>query len=201
MKLCAPIAAAFLAIATAGCVLMPKPKAAIPAVPAPATAAVAVPPEPLSVPQTRVQLPPPQPLNPEALAVEPPPQTPPRAATPAPPAVPPTRRAPTAASAPPKPDPPPPAAAEPARPSIQEVLPDSTRNQLQVDAANSRQRIRAWLESTRAERPAGQAKLTRDRIQSFLKASSDAERRGDMREAVQLAARAEILIREMQGGR
>ena len=67
-------------------------------------------------------------------------------------------------------------------------------------AAASRNRIRAWLDSTKAQRLTGQAKLTRDRIQSFLKASCDAERRGDMREAVQLAERAEVLIRELQGG-
>ena len=198
MRLCAPIAAALLALAMAGCAQHAKPNAAVP--PAPVAAATAVPAatEPLSVPQTRVQLPPPQLLNPDALALEPQPQTPPPAAVAPPPASPPTRRTP-AASSQPKPDTQP-ASAEPARPSIQEVLPESTRNQLKVDAANSRQRIRAWLDSTKADRLVGQAKLTRDRIQSFLKASSDAERRGDVREALQLAARAEILIREMQSG-
>jgi hypothetical protein len=195
MQLSAPIAAALLAIATAGCVRHAQPQAAVPAVPV--AVPVAVPPEPLSAPQTRVQLPPPQALNPEALVLAPAPQTPPPAAPPAQPAAPAVRRAP---APPPKPDPPP-AAPEPARPSIREVLPEAQRSQLQVDAANSRQRIRAWLDSTRSEPIAGQAKLTRDRIQSFLKASSDAERRGDLREAVQLAERAEILIREMQGGR
>ena len=199
MKLCAPIAAALLALATAGCFLSSKPKAALPAVPVPTPSApVAPPPEPLSVPQTRVQLPPPQPLNPEALA--PAPQTPPPTPAPVFPAAPPTRRAPAAPIAPPKPDPPP-AASEPARPSIQEVLPEGTRNQYQESVAASRKRIRAWLDSTTAKGLAGQAKLTRDRIQSFLKASGDAERRGDMREAVQLAERAEILIKELQGGR
>jgi hypothetical protein len=200
MKLCAPIAAALLAIAMAGCAKHPQPQAALPAVPVPAAAAVAAPPEPLSVPQTSVQLPPPQPLNPESLALAPPPQAPPPASAPAQPAAPATRRAPAASGAPPKPDPPP-AASEPARPSIQEVLPEGQRNQLKVDAANSRQRIRAWLDATKSQRLIGQAKLTRDRIQSFLQASSDAERRGDLREAVQLAERAEILMREMQGGR
>ncbi len=197
MKLCATIAAALLAIALAGCAQHATPNPAIPPVPVATAAAAERPAEPLSVPQTRVQLPPAQPVDPAALATEPQPQTPPPAAVAPPPAAPPTRR-PPAASSQPKPDAQP--AADPARPSIQEVLPESTRNQLKVDAANSRQRIRAWLESTKADRLMGQAKLTRDRIQSFLKASSDAEGRGDVREAVQLAARAEILIREMQGG-
>jgi hypothetical protein len=199
MKLCALIAAALLAMAMPGCAPRGTSKNAVPAVPVPAVAA-APPPEPLSVPQTHVQLPPPQPLNPEAL-VTPPPPVPPPAAAPIQPAAPAARRNPVASSPPPKPDPTPAAAAEPAPPSIQEVLPEGQRTQLQKDAAESRKRVRAWLDSTAARRLTGQAKLTRDRIQSFLKASDDAERRGDMREAVQLAGRAEILIRELQGGR
>jgi len=199
MKLCALIAAALLATALTGCVLQRKPAAAA-AVPAPPVAAVAPPPEPLSVPQTRVKLPPAQPIDPAALMQAPPPQPPPTA-PPVQPATPPARRAPaSAATPPPKPDPPP-ATTEPARQSIQEVLPEATRNQLQEDAAASRKRIRAWLDSTTTLYLTGQPKLTRDRIQSFLKASDDADRRGDMREAAQLAERAEILIRELQGGR
>jgi hypothetical protein len=201
MKLCALIASAILAITMTGCALGGKPKTAVPAVPVPAAAAVASPAEPLSVPQTHVQLPPPQPLNPEAL-VAPPPQAPPAVVSPVQPAAPATRRVPAASSAPPPPDPAPAVVvAEPARPSIQEVLPEGERSKLQNDAAASRKKVRAWLESTSARRLSGQSKLTRDRIQSFLKASDDAERRGDFREAVQLAERAEILMRELQGGR
>jgi hypothetical protein len=201
MKLCALIASAILAIAMTGCALGGKPKTAVPAVPVPAAAAVASPAEPLSVPQTHVQLPPPQPLNPEAL-VAPPPQAPPAVVSPVQTAAPTARRVPVVSSAPPQPDPAPAVVvAEPARPSIQEVLPEGERSKLQNDAAASRKRVRAWLESTSARRLSGQPKLTRDRIQSFLKASDDAERRGDFREAVQLAERAEILMRELQGGR
>jgi len=200
MKLCAPIAAALLALGTAGCSLHSKPAVVPPPAPAPAAAAVAPPPEPLSAPQTRVKLPPAQPLDPEALALAPPRQAPPQAAVPVSPAVPPARRAPAAASAPPRSDPPA-AAAEPARPSIQEVLPEGERNQYRESVAAGWKRIRTWLDSASAKGLSGQAKLTRDRIQSFLKASGDAERRGDMREAAQLAERAEILIRELQGGR
>ena len=52
-----------------------------------------------------------------------------------------------------------------------------------------------------AGRLSGQNKVTREKIQSFLKASDEAERRGDMRDAVDLAARAEILMHGMQNGR
>jgi hypothetical protein len=199
MKHCVLIAAAFLTMAMAGCSLRGKPNTAVPAAPVPAAASAAAPSEPLSVPQTHVHLPPPQALDPQAL-VPPPPETPPAAVSPVPPSAPVTRR-PPAASAPPKPEPTPAVVAEPARPSIQEVLPEGQRSKLQEDAAASRKRIRAWLDSTAARHLTGQSKLTRDRIQSFLKASEDAERRDDMREAEQLAERAEILIRELQGGR
>jgi hypothetical protein len=200
MKLCALVAAALLAIAIAGCAKHGKSQTAAAVVPVPAAPAVATPPEPLSVPQTHVQLPPPQPLNPEALVV-PLPQAPAPAVSPAQPAAPAVRRSPAVSGAPLKPDPAPAVVAEPARPSIQEVLPEAQRSKLRDDAAASRKRIRGWLDSTMAQTLTGQAKLTRDRIQSFLKASDDAERRGDLREAVQLAQRAEILIRELQGGR
>src|SRR5215470_12238454 len=63
---------------TAGCVLSgkaPKQAAATPAAPKPVAAAPAPPPPPLSIPQTQVELPKPQPLDPAALVTEPaPPQ-------------------------------------------------------------------------------------------------------------------------------
>jgi hypothetical protein len=80
-------------------------------------------------------------------------------------------------------------------------LPQAQRNQLREAAAASRKRIQSWLETPEAQRLTGQNKLKRDRIQSFLKASVDADGRGDMREAAQLAETALILIRELQGGR
>jgi hypothetical protein len=97
----------------------------------------------------------------------------------------------------------PPATAEPtpAQPSIQEVLPQGQRNQLQEAAAASRKRIQAWLDTSAAQRLTGANKLKRDQIQSFLKHSTDAERNGDMRESLQLAERGELLIRELNGGR
>jgi len=157
------------------------------------------------VPQTRVQLPPLQPLDPDALAREPHSETPPPAAVQGQTATPATRRPPaaTASNPPPKPDPPAAAVPEPppTRPSIQEVLTEGERNQLQEKAANIKKGVRAWLDATPAQRLSGQNKVTREKIQSFLKASDEAERRGDMRDAVDLAARAEILMHGMQNGR
>src|SRR5947199_1255340 len=75
-------AAAFLILAVAGscggCVVRkPKTASVAPAAPKPATPATpAPPPEPLSIPQTNVYLPEPQPVTPEALATTIPPGEP-----------------------------------------------------------------------------------------------------------------------------
>jgi hypothetical protein len=204
MKLRALIAAGLLAIST-GCVFHKKPQAATPPAPTPAATPAKPPADPLSIPQTHVQLPPPQPLDPQALVVAAPPQTPLAAPATVQTAPAPSRRASSASNSQARPETPPPVTADPAplpaRASIQEVMPDSQRSQLQEQWTASRKRIRAWLDSAAAQHLNGQDKLKRDRIQSFLKASDDAERRGDMREAVQLADLAEVLIRELQGGR
>src|SRR5947209_9392765 len=67
-----------LAISLAGCVVRGAPKTAkaMPPAPKPVAALPAAPPEPLSIPQTNVALPAPQPLDPEALVTLPPPPEP-----------------------------------------------------------------------------------------------------------------------------
>src|ERR1019366_6501733 len=97
---------ALLSILLAGCELRGKPaKSAVPpAAPKPAVnpAPAPPPPPPLSIPQTRVELPKPQPVDPGALETETaPPEPPPAAAAPAR-----SRRAPPAASQPATPPPP-----------------------------------------------------------------------------------------------
>src|ERR1700761_3836638 len=138
MKNWALLAVASLAIALAGCVSHAKPALPKDAVP-PNAGAVAEPapaPEPLSAPQTHIQLPPEQPLDQEALVLEheqkppnPPPTT--QATNPAPATV---RRTPPPANAANsnKPEPTP-AVVEPVptqRPPIQEALPDNQRAEL-----------------------------------------------------------------------
>lgn len=206
MKRCAPIAAAVLATAMAGCIIHGKQNAVTPPVPVPAAAVPAKSNEPLSLPQTHVQLPPAQPpLDPDALDTQQQPtlrNLPPATQTPSPVVTP--RRTPVTASTPPKPDPPepaPPAVTEPPRPSIQELLPESKQNQLKEAATANRKQVRAWLDAHSTQRFTGQAKQTRDTIQSLLKASEEAERRGEFPEAAQLAERAFSLLKGLPGGR
>src|SRR5690242_13613746 len=70
------ITAAFLALALSGCVLRGKTPKAAPVAPVTAKPVTATapppPPPPLSTPQTQVELPRPQPIDPAALATEPP---------------------------------------------------------------------------------------------------------------------------------
>jgi hypothetical protein len=192
-----------------GCVLHGKPKAANSPPPPPAPVPVAVtpapPPGPLSIRQTQVDLPPAQPLTEEALNSMEPPETPP---TPKPtpkksgssgrPAVagPPRQvETPTPAAAE-APAAQPPAGSERAR--VQELLPPEERQRLQSTADAAKQRVAQWLASPRARRVPDDAKK---RIASVLQAIEDAEKRGDMQEAAELADRALNYMREQTGGR
>ena len=204
MKNWALLAVAFLALALAGCVSHAKPVPQTPPVPASAgNVAAPVPrPEPLSTPQTRVALPPEQPLNPESLVVEAPPPAPPPAAAPTP--APTARRSPPAATQA-KPDTSAPAATEPAspppRPAIQEALPDTERNQFLQAAKAKRGVVRAWLDSAAAQHLNAQGRRTRSTIEGFLSRSEEAEKRNDAAAAAQLADRAVLLMQELQNGR
>ena len=201
MKRLQAVAAAALAVSLAGCIVNGKPKtvAATPPPPQPAPAtAPAPPPGPLSVPQTQVTLPADQPLTPEALATTEPPQ---QTAGPAPVARPRPARHATSPPAAPRAETPAPATApaappEPERPPVQEILNPAEMKREQDLADAHKREIRQWLTPARA------ARLNKDtvaRIESFLKASDDAERRNDMREANDLAERALVLLRELQG--
>jgi hypothetical protein len=179
------------------CVLKkPKTVKAAPPAPAPTVSpAPAPPPAPLSVPQTDVHLPPPQPLTPEAIATAQPPEEP--AATPAPPA-PPRRKGPAA----PKPEAPaaPPAAATapPEHPPIEEVTPAAEQKRFQDEADGRKREVRQLVDSLDRRRLNHQQRGLLDRIQSFVKQSDDAENRGDMRQASELAQRALVLARELK---
>ncbi len=193
-----------LAISQAGCVLSGKPKttpaAAVPPAPKPEAAPKpAPPPEPLSVPQTQVQLPPDQPINPDALAApktEEPAPTPtaPRAvrrapATPKPETAAPTATAPVAS---PKP--------EEAAP-VQEVLTPEDRTRLEQSAHNKKAEVRQILAQMRGHRATPNEKNELKRIQSLVSQSDQVEKRGDMRQADALAERALILAREITSGK
>jgi hypothetical protein len=203
------VALAFsLAFFEPACVLSGKVKssaAAAPPPPKPATQpAPAQPSEPLSVPQTQVQLPPAQPINPDALATEPKPEEPATAPT--------ASRAPRhTAPAQPKPaetqtpstPTPPPVTAAPAEelPPVQEVLSPEDRKRLQESADNRQNEIRQLLSQLKGHRLSAEQNREVKRIQSFVEQAENAEKRGDMRQADALAERALILAQEMTGGK
>jgi len=190
---------AVMTIPLAGCLLSGKPKtvAAAPAPPKPA--APTPPPEPLSIPQTNVYLPPPQPpVDPDALVparqveLATPAQPKPAAATPR-----------NHANTPPStktPDPPQVAEPEqPARPPIQEILPADVQKQLRDSAHDHQMKTRALLAGAKPH--TNNQRRAVAEIEQFLKQSEQAENNGDMRLADQLSERAYILAKELQGGK
>jgi len=211
MKRFEAILVAAMALSMAGCVVgaKPKPVAATPAIPQPepVPAAPAPPVEPLSIPQTHVQLPPPQPVSDEALQTTEPPEPNAGAVPTAPPLRPPRVKPTTAApqrtetpppaAAPPAAPPTPTPAVEPPRGPVTEGLDPAETARLRDSAQSHKREIRLWLAQSHNKRL---NKDTVSRMQSFLKGSDDAEKRGDMREANALADRALILLRELQGG-
>jgi hypothetical protein len=191
-----------MAVSLGGCVFRkPQTAKAAPAAPKPAVAtAPAPPPEPLSVPQTNVELPQPQPISPEALAT-----TLPAGEPPAPPAPPPRTPARTPArtgGTPPRVEPPAPAPATPPateaeRPPISEVTPVAELKRMQEEAEGRRQEVAQLIRRIPRGRLRQQQNSV-DRINSFLKQAQDAEKRGDMRQASELAGRALVLARELK---
>jgi hypothetical protein len=186
-----------VAISMAGCASNKTKNHAMltPAPAPPAPAALKPVREPLSIPQTQVQLPPPQPVNPEALAVPAPPQ----AAEPAPAPKPVRRSTTTAPSS--KPEPVGPAAqpAEQARAPIQEIVPADERKRFQESADARKRETRQLLEQSKAHRLTNDQRKMMNRIQSFVTQSDDAEKRGDMRQADALAERGLVLAKELAG--
>lgn len=207
MRAEAAIFAASLALALAGCSLRGNPNTAQAAPPTPAPAAKPAPslaPQTLSVPQTRVQLPAPQPLDPDALAAvdaEPQPVEQPAAPSNT------TRRAPgTRVVATPRaadPPSPAPATAEPEpRQPVQEVMSPDQKKILQ-DAAEQRKRdAKALLDqATRGHSLTAAEKKTAQSIEQLLRSSEDSAAKGDMQTASELANKALILARDLQNGR
>ncbi len=188
---------AVLAVALAGCVLRGKPAktAAVPATPKPAAtpAPAAPPPAPLSIPQTHVALPAPQPLDPAAFDVEPIPE--PQPVVPAPSRS--HRTSPPAATPPPAVATPPP---EPPRETVQEIVPAAELKRLQDQAQGRRREVTKILNQV-GRRPITTARQNViETIKSFLALSEEAEKHNDMRQADGFAERAQILAKELQSG-
>jgi len=179
--------------------------------PVPAVKPVArAPPQPLSTPQTDVQLPPAQPVDPQALAVAPVPEEPagtstaPRAPrrTVGPPAIvqqrpepaaQPATTAPAAATTAPP-------ATEETRPPIGEIVPPNEMKRLQDSADGRKREIKQLLDQARGRGLTRHEQSVISRIESFVKLSDQAEAKGDMREADALAERALVLAKDLTGG-
>jgi hypothetical protein len=189
-----------LAVLLAGCFLQGKQPVAqtTPAAPAPPTKTAAAP-QALSVPQTQVEIPPPQPVSEAALAAGQPPQDEPEPAAP--------QRPPRRSVGPPaintaRPEPPaPPAATEEPRPPIQEVLSVEERKRLQDSAAERKREIRRLVELARRHPLSSHEAGAVTRIEGLVKLSDDAEAKGDVREADALAERALVLAKDLESGR
>ena len=192
---------AAMTIPLAGCLLSGKPKTAA-YVPPPPKPAPASPPESLSIPQTRVDLPPRQDVPQEALhtapAEDPPTPVPPK------PASPPAKTHVPAAPKPPSPSEPPPPDPEiaPQRPPIQEILPVDEQKRLEASV----QKHKAEIVSLKAQAQQGH-RLTANqksmlvKIDQFVAQCDQAESTGDMRSADEFAEKANILAKELQSGK
>jgi hypothetical protein len=162
--------------------------------------------EPLSIPQTQVRLPSPQPIDPEALAT-PPVYVPAEQSQASK-----TRRGikrqgpqPASAPSPGKPetvetvDPPP--AAETPRPPIGPVLSDEERHRMNEDIYARLKNVDLLLAKISALHPTEAEKASVERILSFQKLSREAVERGEIQQASALADRAVLLAQEVLHGR
>ena len=191
---------ALFGILLAGCSLRghPAKSAAVPAAPKPVVNPAPPPPPPvLSTPQTRVQLPKPQPLDPAAFATET--TTPEPEPEPEPAAVPPARSRRTL-PAPVQPATPP--AATPAEPreTVQEIVAESESKRLREQAQSRRREANQILEQLGKHLTSAQQNVATT-IRSFVALSEEAEKHDDPRQADALAERAQILAKELQGGK
>ena len=192
-------------IVLAGCSLRGKPAktAIVPAAPKPVAAPALAPPPsaPLSIPQTRVELPKPQPVDPAALATEP---RPPELREPdPPPAVAPARPRRTSQPASPAAAAPAAAATPPPEPreTFQEIVSPAELKRLQDQALARRREANQILDQLSRRQLTGAEQGVAATIRNFLALSEEAEKHNDPRQANALAERAQILAKELQSGK
>ncbi|HTP33097.1 MAG TPA: hypothetical protein VMJ75_13055 [Candidatus Acidoferrales bacterium] len=185
-------------LALAGCAARAKTPVAATAPPkSPLPAAPATPP-PLSTPQTTIELPKPQPVDPAALETEAPPPPLPEPPAPSRPSPPRSRTAPrTEPVAPPAATPVP----EPPRQQFQEIISPTELKRFQ-DSAQARKRDVARILDSLKSRHLSKAQATIvTNIRSFVDLSNEAENRNEMRMADMLAEKAQILARNLDNAR
>ena len=191
-----------LIVPLVGCTLGPRKQAVLPPPPKPVAVQPPAPDPPLSIPQTAVTLPSPQPVNPDAIPSVQTAQAPAPGKTEALPA-PHTSR--PKAAGPPKPGPEPePEAPPPPTPALQEQAPIQP-----ILSGEEQKHIQGAIEARKREideklshakgRLSSQDKSLVERINSFLAQCAQAGQRGDYSQADALSERALILARELQG--
>ena len=198
VRLIIAVVLALGACTLSGCVLLGK-KTTAQTPPAPKPAAVQpASSEPLSIPQTAAKLPPPQPVNPEALATVPEAQplpAPPETTLPQRPRRPPA----VVMTKPPETPPvPPPMAAEERPPRLQPLVTPEQQGRL-LETINERtKRVKERLNQIKQHRQlTNQEGGIVKRINSFLDQSALATQRGDLIQADALTERAAILAEEL----
>ena len=198
-----------LALMLAGCE-MRLGRAKTPATPQPTAAKIEHPApepqssEPLSIPQTQVELPRPQAIDPQALAT-PPIYTPAETAAQHQARRPPKRPAVAQPNAPlskpeqadpPPPEQPPAQVAEAPRPKIEPILPAEERRQLQEDIASRLREVDQLIGEITRRRSTESQRSSLARIRSFANLSHQALERGETQQASALADRALLLAQE-----
>ena len=192
--------AGLLAIALAGCAARAKTAAANPAVAKAAAPATPAAPAPLSIPQTTVELPKPQPIDPAALEVEAaPPVTAGTVNVPRNTPPPQKKSVPTRTDTPAQP--PVAASLEPTRQPVQEIVSAADLKRLQDSAQNRKREVAKILSAINPKRLSPAQRNVLNSIHSFVKLSDDSEKRNEMRQADALAERAQILARDLQHGK
>jgi hypothetical protein len=151
---------------------------------------------PISVPQTQVILPTPQPIQAEALAVrvEPPPTTAPASQTAKPRPAPRSEPRQTTAQAPAGPQPPPPAAS---RRRIRPVESPEERNRLTSEIAASQRQVHDNLAKAKTRQLTEKEKSAVERIVAFLEQADAATKDQDLQQAAALSNRALVLSQDL----
>jgi hypothetical protein len=202
MRSVAALLAAAIALSLTGCILRGKQPTAKAVPPPPKAISEPAPPQPprnLSIPQTNVELPPPQPVNMDALNQ--PPQEEPPPTTVAPARARPRPAAPRPEAATQGPVPPAVQPAEPDRGPIQEIVPAEDTRRYQEETNARKKEIQMRLDEANKRHLSRAERQRAELINSFLKNSDAAAARGDWRSAAELADRGLVLARELTGGR
>jgi hypothetical protein len=197
-------------LGTAGCAAKAAKTAAAPSVPAPRppqdTASIAAD-EPISIAQTNVILPTPQPIQAGALSTPPPPEVT-RPAEPSSPAAKPKVTAPRPeprqqATVPPVqvPATPPPATPPGSRRRIRPVESAAERNRLLNEVGSRQRQVQDILARVRTRQLSDTEKGTAERIQAFLDQTDAALKDQDLQQADALSNRALLLCQELNSGK